>query len=268
MAVRIRLDNNTFLPLRDAFRDQPVKTLLVLCIALVDVFAEGFECFALLLLFAHSIRRQRKAGPYGLIGILKYLHDSRDGATDNRSGGGDNTSLNQQAEPKDLAVHDDSVWVLGDNQIERFFFDKGEDRAVTALGAFAQDWKFTAILEVEPSDDFKNIQREAKKRSGRSPATTTRFPGLYARKPNEKQTGSKRKRIDERTTGPSRESHSSAGLDPSSLDQPAMLAQETGNLDWLKILDEVAPLGTLIDDDDDDDDDYLKNTASMPSCPP
>ncbi|RSL93032.1 hypothetical protein CDV31_014885 [Fusarium ambrosium] len=242
MAVRIRLDNNTFLPLRDAFRDQPVKTLLVLCIALVDVFAEGFECFALLLLFAHSIRRQRKAGPYGLIGILKYLHDSRDGATDNRSGGGDNTSLNQQAEPKDLAVHDDSVWVLGDNQIERFFFDKGEDRAVTALGAFAQDWKclgevlqglgpvhlrylVTAILEVEPSDDFKNIQREAKKRSGRSPATTTRFPGLYARKPNEKQTGSKRKRIDERTTGPSRESHSSAGLDPSSLDQPAMLAQ-------------------------------------------
>ncbi|WAO96053.1 Hypothetical protein NCS54_01371400 [Fusarium falciforme] len=282
MAVRIQLDN-TFLPLRDAFQDQPVKTLLVLCTALIDVFAEGFECFALLLLFAHSIRRQRNAGPYGLIGLLKYLHDGRDGTTDTRSGCDDNTSLNHQTEPKGLAVHDDSVWVLGgDDQIERFFFDKGGDRAVTALGAFAQDWKswdeifrnlrpvhlrylLTAILEVKPSDEFKYIQREAKKRSGRSPATTTRFPGLYprlppARKPKEKRIGKKRKRIDESTTEPSRESYNGAGLVDSSLDQPAMLAQ--ANMEWVDLLPDAALLGTVIDGN------YLENTANMPSCPP
>ncbi|KAI8717991.1 hypothetical protein NCS52_00876600 [Fusarium sp. LHS14.1] len=285
MAVRVQLCvDDKVLSLRDAYQDNPVQTLLMLCIALVDVFVEDFECFALLLLFARSIRRQRKVAPYGLTGLFKHCQDSRYSTMNIRSGCDDNTSLHRQTEPKDLAVHDDEVWVLrDDNQIENFFFDRGGDRALTALGAFAQDWKswddifrnlgpvclchlLTAIPKIDPSDQLTYNQLESKKRSSRTRACITRFPGLSprppsARRPKEEHTGDKRKRTDERAIEPSRESHSSAGLaDPSSLDQPAMLTQV--NMGWVDLLPDAALLGTVIDGN------YLENTANMPSCPP
>ncbi|RSL86845.1 hypothetical protein CDV31_016349 [Fusarium ambrosium] len=230
MAETIQVSlNGKVLSLRDAFREHPINTSLVLCTALFDVFAEYFDCFILLLLFASSLQRQRKQVPHSLTTVLQCCRHIQDGTP------GSN----------DLPLGDDE-------QIERFFYRKGRARALAALGAFAEDWKawdvifrnlgpdhlsylVKAILEIIPSDDFKIIQYKAKKPSSKPSTksyTTAKFPGLYWRgdrsstttKPKEKQTGSKRRRTDERVIEFPRESHSEAGPgDPSGLGQPTTL---------------------------------------------